>query len=183
MTDALEDSPEAAAREATAKMAAAAREAAATEAEGAAAAPRWKEEAPAEAAPAEASASSAPVWAASSAADDSPVRDVVLFQNERFNAVTRRWSSASLLPTDRFAFSTSSGKQSWRERDRAAAEAWALGRDWAWVEGDGWTAGEWRYARDFTKTAFDGEPPREAGTFDFARRRRLSATSRDRPST
>ena len=99
---------------------------------------------------------------------DAPARTVVLFENERFNALTRRWSSASLLPTDRRAFSTATGAKSWR--DRAEAEAWLLGRDWAWT-GD-WAPGGWEHARDFSRVAFD-DARAAAATFDFVRRRRL----------
>ncbi|KAJ8599731.1 hypothetical protein CTAYLR_003396 [Chrysophaeum taylorii] len=100
---------------------------------------------------------------------DEAHRTVTVYENERYNALSRQWSSGALLPTDRRTFSNESGKRSWREL--ADVEAELAGVHWTWVE-PSWKREAYEYAGDFGKRAFSGRET--AGRFDFVRRRRIT---------
>mmetsp|Transcript_5403 Transcript_5403/g.22395 ORF Transcript_5403/g.22395 Transcript_5403/m.22395 type:complete len:655 (-) Transcript_5403:117-2081(-) len=133
--------------------------------------------------------------AAEDAGADRATRTVVLYANERYNALARTYNSAALLPTDRRAFSTESGRPSWRDLDEAHADLcgkyWSIRADaetTTTTTTDGGdeksccdppsgssratTLGDWEHAGDFTRKAFlghRGKPNR----LDFVRRRKV----------
>lgn len=104
---------------------------------------------------------------------DEAYRVAVVYENERFNSLSRSWSAGALLPTDRRAYSSSSGKKSWRTLESASKEL--LGTHWTWIEDDWQGSLELEYASDFG-TFKDARA--EPGRFDFVRRRRLQRTAR-----
>jgi len=106
--------------------------------------------------------------------EDWPVRTAAMYENERYSALSRKWSAAALLPTDRCAFSTVAGKASFRTRAEMAD--YAVGADWSYGDGGEWAVSPWEYARDFSARGFEGDA--KAGPLSFARRRRLSRTAR-----
>lgn len=106
---------------------------------------------------------------------DEATRDVVVFSNERYNALSNSWTSAALLPTDRRALSSDSGHKSWR--DMAACECEVLGVHWSWIEPEWREISSWEYAQDFGRRSFEKRRDR-TGRFDFVRRRRLARTAR-----
>lgn len=106
---------------------------------------------------------------------DEATREVVVFSNERYNALSNSWSSAALLPTDRRALSSDSGHKSWR--DMASCESEVLGVHWSWVDCAWRESSSWEYAQDFGRRSFEKRRDR-TGRFDFVRRRRLKRTAR-----
>ena len=99
-------------------------------------------------------------------------RVAVVYENERYSALTGVWSSNALLPTDRRAYSTASGKRNWR--DRTEVEQSRLGKFWKW-DGE-WYCGRFEYASGFTRRAFE-EGRSEPTRLDFVRRRRLERSA------
>lgn len=104
---------------------------------------------------------------------DEAYRVAVVYENERFNGLSRSWSSGALLPTDRRAYSSSSGKKNWRTLESATSEL--LGKHWTWIENDWQGSVELEYASDFGTFK---EARAQPGRFDFVRRRRLQRTAR-----
>lgn len=100
-------------------------------------------------------------------------RVAVVYENERYSALTGVWSSNALLPTDRRAYSTASGKRNWRNLDEV--EQSLLGKFWKW-DGE-WYCGRFEYASGFTRRAFE-EGRSEPTRLDFVRRRRLERSAK-----
>uniref|UniRef100_A0A7S3JTM8 TRAF-type domain-containing protein n=1 Tax=Aureoumbra lagunensis TaxID=44058 RepID=A0A7S3JTM8_9STRA len=99
-------------------------------------------------------------------ADDAQ-RVALVWENERYNALTRQFTVSALLPTDRRAYTTENGKHSSNKIDEI--ESQLLGKYWQWNENE-WRPGIWFYSSDFSKKMSDKE---KAGRMHFVRRRRL----------
>ena len=96
-----------------------------------------------------------------------------LFENERYNALSRnKFSAANLLPTDRRAYSTDRGNVSWK----TPPEDEIRGKHWQWcqtshLEAQWRPAEDWSYAKDFRQKMARKETK---SRLDFVRRRAVT---------